>query len=213
MKHRIQSIRHLTDSVFVLRLERGQLEFRAGQHITVGIPTDVDVREYSVYSSPRDSFIEILVKRVSYGSVSPRLAALRAGEAVEVDGPFGSFTIPVEESGAGEFLFVATGTGIAPYRSFVGAYDGLNYRILHGVRYSDELYAREVFEPSRHVPCVSRDSGIGFSGRVTTYLRDNPVSSATRCYLCGNCDMIYEAFGILRGFDVPAESIHAEVYF
>jgi ferredoxin--NADP+ reductase len=42
---------------------------------------------------------------------------------------------------------------------------------------------------------------------VTDYLREHPADPAWLCYLCGNCDMIYEAFDILRS------QLFAEVYF
>ncbi len=35
----------------------------------------------------------------------------------------------------------------------------------------------------------------------------------TLCYACGNCDMIYEVFDILRNLGVPPEHLFAEVYF
>jgi hypothetical protein len=33
------------------------------------------------------------------------------------------------------------------------------------------------------------------------------------CCLCGNSDMIYEVFAILRGQGVPRSRISAEIYF
>ena len=39
------------------------------------------------------------------------------------------------------------------------------------------------------------------------------VDSSTYCYLCGNSDMIYEVYGILRDRGVSREQIFAEVYF
>ena len=33
------------------------------------------------------------------------------------------------------------------------------------------------------------------------------------CYLCGNSDMIYEAYALLRGQGVHSSRIFAEVYF
>ena len=40
-----------------------------------------------------------------------------------------------------------------------------------------------------------------------------PVDPRTLCYLCGNCDMIYETFDILKRHGVPPEQLYAEVYF
>jgi ferredoxin--NADP+ reductase/benzoate/toluate 1,2-dioxygenase reductase subunit len=39
------------------------------------------------------------------------------------------------------------------------------------------------------------------------------VSPETNAFLCGNCDMIYEAFDLLQDKGLPAAQIHTEVYF
>ena len=39
------------------------------------------------------------------------------------------------------------------------------------------------------------------------------MDSSTYCYLCGNSDMIYEVYGILKAQGVSREQIFAEVYF
>ena len=52
-----------------------------------------------------------------------------------------------------------------------------------------------------------------FHGRVTDYIQSNPVNKDTLCYLCGNSDMIHDAYDILTEQGVPSENLHAEVYF
>jgi NAD(P)H-flavin reductase len=81
------------------------------------------MREYSVYSSPGDEYLEILVKEVDGGYVSTRLGALKPGDGVAVDGPFGFFTID-EDWRDHRYVFVATGTGISPFHDFVRSYPG-----------------------------------------------------------------------------------------
>jgi len=39
------------------------------------------------------------------------------------------------------------------------------------------------------------------------------VEASRYCYLCGNSDMIYEAYALLRKHGVPHSHIFAEVYF
>lgn len=212
MLHRVLAVRHLTDTAFVLRFERGPMDFEPGQYVTVGVKGDIDVREYSVFSAPSEDYLEILVKRVEGGYVSPRLHALGPGDELEVEGPFGFFTIPEDARASRNLLFVATGTGISPFRSFVRAYPGLRYRLLHGVRRFGDLYVREEFDTERFVPCLSREDG-AYRGRVTDYLRDRPLEGNPACYLCGSCDMIYEAFDILQTRGVSPADLYAEVYY
>jgi ferredoxin--NADP+ reductase len=48
---------------------------------------------------------------------------------------------------------------------------------------------------------------------VTDALRAEPIDAEARYYLCGNCDMIYEAVDILQDAGVPHANLFAEVYF
>ncbi len=222
--HRVQSVRHLTESTFVVRFDRNGIEFEPGQYVSVGLTGDINMREYSVYSPADADYLEILVKEVEEGHVSRRLKRLTEGDELEVDGPFGFFLIEEEDVGR-QVVFIATGTGISPFHCFAGSLKGLDYTLLHGVRTQDERYEHGWFDPHRVITCLSRDpeavgtlaateSGARYaSGRVTDYLRSNPVDPDSLCYLCGNCDMIYEAFDILKDHGVPPEQLFAEVYF
>jgi hypothetical protein len=61
--------------------------FLAGQYITLGIPGNNQVREYSIYSTMPDSALEVLIKEVDSGTVSRQLRKLIPGELLDVDGP------------------------------------------------------------------------------------------------------------------------------
>lgn len=208
----VHTIRELSDSTYVLRFDRNGLHYAPGQYLSVGPADDIHMREYSVYSSPRDEYLEVLVKEVDEGYVSRRLRALRPGDPVSVDGPFGFFTID-EDWQEHRYVFIATGTGISPFHNFVRSYPEIDYQLLHGVRELSERHEYETFDRSRYTACISRDTSGDFHGRVTDYLRSHTIDTAARYYLCGNCDMIYEAFDILQDAGVPHNQLFAEVYF
>jgi ferredoxin--NADP+ reductase/benzoate/toluate 1,2-dioxygenase reductase subunit len=205
-------IRELSDSTYVLRFDRNGLQFEPGQYLSVGPADDIHMREYSVYSSPSDDYLEILVKEVDQGYVSRRLRALKPGDAVAVDGPFGFFTVD-DDWKDHRYVFIATGTGISPFHDFVRSFPGIDYQVLHGVRTRSERHEYETFERTRYTACISRDDTGDFHGRVTDHLRAHPIDAEARYYLCGNCDMIYEAFDILQDAGVPHNQLFAEVYF
>ncbi len=213
LSHRVREVRHLSPTAYVLRVERDGLEFEPGQYVNVGPHDSIAMREYSVYSGRDDDFLEVLIKEVDGGVVSRALKRCRPGDSVLVEGPFGFFVTDSDERAHGSYLFVASGTGISPFHCLARSYPGLDYTLLHGVRTLSERYEREAFDPGRYVSCVSREEGGDYSGRVTQYLRDHPVDPMSLCYLCGNCDMIYEAFDILRSQGVPGSHLFAEVYF
>jgi ferredoxin--NADP+ reductase/benzoate/toluate 1,2-dioxygenase reductase subunit len=221
--HRVLHLRDISSSAFVLRFSRESLSFRAGQWVNIGLPRTRHQREYSLYSSPGDSFLEILVKEIPEGTVSRALHRCRPGDTLEVDGPHGSFSLAEGTRASVRFLFVATGTGVSPFHCFARDNPGLDYLLLHGVRDAAELYDSGSFAPDRFIPCISRGHGAksaeyrgasnAYAGRVTAYLAEQPVEPSRYCYLCGNSDMIYEAYALLRKRGVPHSRIFAEVYF
>lgn len=219
--HRVLSVRPLSPLAYLLRLERGTLQFQPGQYVRLAVPGLPAQREYSVYSAPGEPFLELLIREMPGGLLSPRLRGCRPGEALEVEGPFGEFLLPrgdPRRDPGSAFLFVATGTGVAPFHCFARSHPGLDYLLLHGVARPGELYGAADFEAGRVLPCLSREQaglgkGAAFGGRVTDFLRANPPAPERLFYLCGGCDMTYEVFAILRRRGVPPERIFAEVYF
>lgn len=208
------SVRDLTPSTYVLRFERNGIPFRAGQHILLGIHGEIQAREYSIYSAEQDDFFEVLIKEVQDGMVSRQLRHVNEGDVLNFENPVGYFIIKDEDIASKKFLFIASGSGIAPFHSFVRTYPGLDYKILHGVRNVSEAYDRKDYDPARHVLCTSRDKKGDFHGRVTEWLKKNPIQERnTHCYLCGNCEMIHEAYDILLSQGIPSENLFAEVYF
>ena len=216
-EHRLLGVRWLSPSAYVLRLERGALQFEPGQYVTLGVAGSTARREYSIYSGCGDPYLEVLIKQVEGGSVSHQLARLPAGALLECDGPFGYFTIPPARR-AEPLLFIASGTGIAPFRSLVRSRPSMNYRLLHGVRNAAERYDSAQYPADRYLACLSRvaaaDAPPGsYRGRVTDYLRGHPAAPGTACYLCGNSEMIFAAFDILKKQGIAGADLFAEVYF
>jgi len=209
----IKQIRFLTDHTFVLRLDRTDFNFKPGQHLTLGVNNSLQHREYSIYSGDKDDYLEILVREILEGDISVQLKNVQVGQPVEINGPFGILRINEEDLPDKKFILIATGTGIAPFHSFVRSYKNMDYTIIHGVKYSNEAYEKSEYDFHRYVLCTSREKKEGFQGRVTDYLRKIPVTPDMRFYICGNSKMIYEVYSILRNKGVQTNDIFSEVYF
>jgi ferredoxin--NADP+ reductase len=209
----VLGIRNLTDTTFIVRIERDGLEFEAWQYISLGLPGTSEKREYSIYSGINDEYLEVLVREIDRGVVSKQLKLLKPGAKTEMEGPFGFFTLGREQRTGRKLVFVASGTGIAPFHSYIRSYPSLDYRLLHGVRFGNEHYEAELYDPERYILCTSRDKLGSYNGRVTAYLRENPPDPDADYYLCGNSNMIHDVYDILKEYGVEAGSIHAEVYF
>jgi len=204
--------RFLSRDTFVLRLERHHMKFRAGQYVVIDL--NGDSREYSLYSGEEDPFIEVLIRRIENGNISQKLSQLEVGEMVKIEGPYGFFVINPEDISEKKLVFLATGTGIAPFRSYVRSLNGLDYFLLHGTRNISEAYEHESYERDRLIFCTSRENGSDYKGRVTEYFRKYmKTDNHTIYYLCGNSEMIEEMAGYLEEHDIDPFFIRSEEFF
>ena len=118
-----------------------------------------------------------------------------------------------KEAETGKFVFIASGTGIAPFRSIVRTYPDIDYTLIHGVRFANESYDKHEYAGDRYVLCTSRDTKGTYLGRLTGYLKDCTFAPETQFFLCGNSDMIFDALEILKAKGFERDQIHCEVYF
>lgn len=209
--------------------------FQPGQFISIVVPGrgpgGRDLRRaYSIASAPElkhgdRSVFELCVKLVEGGPGTQYLNGLGVGEKLTGMTPYGDF---VYKPKAGRHaLFIATGTGIAPFRAMALSrifkeHPPASARLLFGARnegdllYTEEL--KDLLGAENYIQALSRSGGgwSGFKGRVTDWLRDNSASIAwkeTEFYLCGNGAMIDEVKQILTAEGVEKTSIHQEVYY
>ena len=213
MLHKLINIRSLSPSAYVLRLEKKDISFKAGQCFNLGIKGSGVNREYSIYSGENDPYLEFLIKEVQGGTVSPALRKAKKGEEIELHGPYGSFTIDPDQINQGQFLFIGTGTGIAPFHSFVCSYPNIDHRIIFGIRALSEQYDLVDYDASKIVCCISREPWKGFNGRVTSYLKEASLDPKNICYLCGNQKMIHGAYELLRESGFSGDQIFTEAFF
>jgi ferredoxin--NADP+ reductase len=211
---KVIGIRDLTQTAYVIRFDRNNIPFRAGQHILLGKKDDIESREYSIYSAEQDNFFEVLIREVKDGLVSKKLRKVKPGEQLNFENPVGYFILKDEDIHTRKFLFIATGTGIGPFHSFVRTYTGLDYKVLHGIKHAYEAFDSQDYDRKRLVRCTSRSRRGDFHGRVTDYLRKHPVEDPnTLCFFCGNVEMIHEAYDIILKQGVPSGNLFAEVYY
>jgi len=187
------SRRWISDEAFEIRFGRPpQFQFSPGQRVRF-IQNEVE-KDYSPVSSPADEEIGFLVKSVKGGVFTSVLASAPEGTFFHFTGPHGYFRFYPSERFP---VFVATGTGVAPFVSMAKA--GVkDFTLLHGVRRFLHLYYEPLFRKTAklYAPCLSairhpREGVPGaFAGRVTEYLAYHLASGAYDFYLCGNADMI-----------------------
>jgi ferredoxin-NADP reductase len=125
----VRAIIESTPTTRVLRvdLQEAPFVFRAGQAALIGAHGQAQRRPYSIASSPSDAqrhhHLEFLLKVDAAADAGFHFDGdahpdTHVGTTVDLEGPFGSFTLP-DSTDAPGFLFVAGGTGIAPLRSML----------------------------------------------------------------------------------------------
>ncbi|OQX29823.1 MAG: hypothetical protein B0D92_01575 [Spirochaeta sp. LUC14_002_19_P3] len=211
-KHRVLGLRAINSDAYVLRFERGNLDFEPGQYIHIGTLPGTEKREYTVYSSPREDYLEVLIRSAPSGNISQRLCQLKAGEEVSIEGPFGLFQLDSTALDSPLF-FLGIGTGITPFHCFVQSYPNLNYKLIHGVCTVSECYEYEKYDKNRLLSCISREEGGSCHDGVSDWLRNNPIPHNAMVYLCGSSAMIYDVYEILGEQKFDTDRILVEVYY
>ncbi len=180
-------------------------------------------RAYSIASSSvAKEYVEFYVALVPSGALTPRLFALQPGDKLWMSLKFkGMFTldhVPTDQN----IVFVATGTGIAPYMSMLrtnlDAAGNRKFAVLHGARhtwdlgYRDELLAlvkthgNFAYSAIISEPEDEKDDWKGPTGFLQDYWRGRPLDKAwgirpapehTHVFLCGNPLMIQNMLVVL----------------
>lgn len=181
-------------------------------------------RAYSIASSSvAKEYVEFYVALVPSGALTPRLFALQPGDELWMSPKFkGMFTldhVPTDQN----IVFVATGTGIAPYmsmlRTHLGASEARKFAVLHGARHTWDLGYREELVASTKThknfaysaivsePEDEKEDWTGPTGFLQDYWRERPLDDPwgmrpapdhTHIFLCGNPLMIQHMLPVLE---------------
>jgi NAD(P)H-flavin reductase len=201
--------------LFELQLERGEVSFEPGACLAL-FNADGDSRPYSIAAGTQENLLRFLIRRVPQGKVSDWLARRHPGDTIQASDPFGWFR-PGRSTPTGEqCVFIATGTGIAPFLSYLRSNPKQPPEaILYGVRQWKDAFALDELKPlSRFHLAVSRDSGHDyFHGRVTGLFAEIPLDEDIHYYLCGLDTMIEETSRWLEAGGIDYTHIHREIFF
>lgn len=202
-----------------------KLHFKAGQFVSFNEMLDGKkiTRPYSIASLPDGNRFELCLNLVQEGIFSPYLFKMKPGDAVEMGAPLGFFVVrnPTKEA-----VFIATGTGIAPFRAMAPDYlshpQAGQLSLIFGVRYENSIYYRNEFEelarrhPNFHFwPTLSRpeSSWSERTGHVQIHVleaigdrRDLDV------YICGLKAMVDEVRAMLKALGFDRKQIIFEKY-
>jgi ferredoxin-NADP reductase len=231
---KLLSTKMLTPSVkqFVIRnTQQPSFDFIPGQFITIHFEHSGKMlkRSYSIANSPTtDHSIEFAASHVESGPGTEYLFNLKPEDTLQVSGPFGRLIL--KEDTPKRYIFVATSTGITPYRSMIPllqqrleANPDLSIVVLEGVqKQQDLLYADDFISWAEQTPrmifrgFLSREQPNephlhhGYVQHGFADLQLNPAED--HVYLCGNPAMIDDAFQWLQNQGFSSQQIIREKY-
>jgi NAD(P)H-flavin reductase len=219
----VREVVRVTPRAVLLRLDLtgARFPFEAGQAVMAGL-TGRDARKpYAIACAPslaaRLQMLELLA-RVDPSSPEPHLEDVAAGSALDVEGPFGSVTLPPASDRA-PLLLVAGGTGIAPLRSMlweallrapaVPVTLAYSARTREDLAFAEELSALEEAGRLRLVLTTTRDAAAGGRhGRIDAALLAQWLPGpGARCYVCGPDEFVRDITDVLVSLSVPSHRI------
>jgi len=184
-------------------------DYQAGQFISIFAEKDGKSisRPYSIASPPEQkAHLELCIKVVEGGFMSNYLHRVAPGTKLKAIAPLGTFVLleppdyPIRDT-----VFIATGTGVAPFIGMIGHILAMRYDIdvhlVFGCRYKHDLIYMDVLEkwererPNFHLyATLSRPENSGWKGRtgyvqkvIETEIQDPDQKDV---YICGLHNMV-----------------------
>ena len=219
--------RKLTDRHYALIFEAKLLPFKAGQFARLQVEVENDEGElekfanpYSLLNTPDEKYAEVYFNTVADGKVSNGLAALKAGDILEIAQPCVGFFVMSQIPQAKHLWMLATGTGLGPYLCILKeneAWERFEKIVLvhavpyaHELNYSDliEQFAREHPDKFTFIPIVSREDHKDIlKGRIPALIENGELEAKaelqmsaddSHIMLCGNSGMLNDSKAILK---------------
>jgi ferredoxin-NADP reductase len=204
--------------------------FVAGQWLSfkTNTPDGEEItRAYSIASPPADdNRFALCLNRVQDGFMSNFLCDMKVGDEIRCQGPFGDFILrpPLRDT-----IFIATGTGIAPFRSMLHwllADDSRHQRkqlyLIFGNRAERDIYYHEEFlrlagqySNFHYMPTLSR--GTPEWKALRGYVQEHVPAVVNgradmHAYVCGLDKMIKANRELLKSLGWDRKSILYEKY-
>jgi len=182
-------------------------------------------RCYSMCNLPGDNVLQFIAKRYENGAGSNALAALRVGDRITIEAPFGVCTL---ERRSGRKVFVAGGTGVSPILAMVreAADQQLDFEapvhVIYGARTPADLAAADTLQQAanrvrhaQYLPVVEHaPSGwphaTGFVTDAIAATIEDPRT--VEFYVAGPPAMVNAVKALLRRLDVPITQVHYDSF-
>ena len=223
----VKENKQLTERHYALILDVDLMPFQAGQFARLQVEVKNDAGElekfanpYSLINTPDEKYAEVYFNTVDGGKVSNGLAALKAGDTVEIAQPCVGFFVLDQVPDSQHLWMLSTGTGIGPFLSMLKtetAWQRFEKIVLvHAVPLAEELTYLDVIEQFKKdhpdqfqiIQVVSReDHKSALKGRIPALIESGDLENkagfkidkeTSHVMLCGNSGMLKDTKAILK---------------
>ena len=216
---------------FQFDLKGADFKFIPGQYIGVYFEILLkkdplgNIKSFSMTSTPRDNFLEVGM-RMRPSGFKETLDSIKIGKKIEIEGPYGQFTLP--DSAKRPIIFIAGGIGIAPFVSIIKhvTENNLPYKIklfysdknLGSMTYLSDLEKfKKKSEGLNYIITLSGKNlknWQGSTGRINKRLLKNHLVNVKNplFYISGSPDMVYDIRQLLLSLKYKEKDIRAEEF-
>jgi CDP-4-dehydro-6-deoxyglucose reductase len=215
---KIASIQMVSEDIMLLTLRlppRRQLKFLPGQYVDInakGVKRSYSIAGFdAVYN-----ILEFYIRNYAGGAMSDYLFnRAEPNDLLQINGPKGTFFL---RHSTKQKIFLATGTGIAPFLSMLNDGDSIeNITLYWGMRYENEFFAidlrsKENIQVHKLVSRKSKD----WKGLIG-YVQDaafEQIKNLDQCevYACGNPAMIESAKRKILEIGLPENQFYSDAF-
>jgi ferredoxin-NADP reductase len=218
MKLTLREVQQETSDVYSFIFEPVEsLQWQAGQYLKYTLPhknpDDRGVeRDFTIAAPPYEEYPRITTRfSERSSSFKQALRKLGAGNTIEAEGPFGKFVV---EDPARDYVFIAGGIGITPFRAIVLA---MNYRchaqptavkILYANRDNEFVFRKE----GDLVVASNPDMSVRYfvdPDRITEDAIREEARSLNQplYYISGPAPMVFSVSDMLKGMGIAEDRI------
>ena len=177
--------------------------WEAGQYALVRV-APFEWRPYSLASAPGRT-VRLLVDVRTKGLGASWASTIAPGDDVDLELPYGHWLVTTdndttEAEAPHRRIFIATGTGIAPFLATFELDRRDDDILIVGCSRTEDVLTSQVDTPlPRLIRCVSREATPdAFHGRITDYLNAEGIDPQATYYVCGSAHIVRDISRIIQ---------------
>lgn len=209
--------------------DSSKLDFEPGMFVMLSCENPAEgvplARAYSIASAPQEDYLEFIIGMI-HGKFTSLLDNAKVGDTLYVSGPHGQFKFSPNDDK--KVLFVAGGTGIAPFISMLHSIKLLgthnDVHMLYSVRYPNEIIRKDELAElasqiglKLNVTVTRPQQGDGWTGETGHIDADMvkrlvPDYGQRTAYICGPLAFSKAMMAALKELEVPESKVKADVW-